>query len=510
MSKKPWFEVDRQGLAEIVERRGGKAWLIQELISNAWDETGVTAVTVKLDPHEGSPMVDLSVVDDSPTGFADLAHAWTLFAKSAKRTDVSKRGRFNLGEKLVLAFCKEASITTTTGSVIFDHRGRTVGRTKRDHGSEFFGVVRMTRKELDQARTDLRRLIPPSNIVTTIDGEILASREPLVTFSAYLWTEVPDDETGALCRRHAWCDVRLFQPLDGEVPMLYELGIPVVALDGDPLHVDVRQKVPLNLERDNVTPSYLRDLRSEVLNHAHDKLDAAALGGSWATDAMAAYNTSKDAIDAALTSRFGKERAAADPSDREAENLLKSRGMTIVHGGSLPKEVWSRVRDLGLVPAAGQIAPTPKPYHDGAPEVAIVPHEEQTPVMRIGVRFYRAVCRVLLGREIQIVLASEPHWPVAAVWHRGRNSMLVNVGKLPDWHFTDEAAMIELALHEIAHEKEDNHLCEAYHEEICRLAGKLYSSRDAIEKQIDMYRTENGAYSPTPFVTDGEDQAVAS
>ena len=37
----------------------------------------------------------------------------------AKKTDAAKRGRFNLGEKLVLALAKTALIETTTGSVQF-------------------------------------------------------------------------------------------------------------------------------------------------------------------------------------------------------------------------------------------------------------------------------------------------------------------------------------------------------------------------------------------------------
>jgi 3-(3-hydroxy-phenyl)propionate hydroxylase len=35
---------------------------------------------------------------------SDLTHAFTLFAESAKKGDAEKRGRFNLGEKLVGIF----------------------------------------------------------------------------------------------------------------------------------------------------------------------------------------------------------------------------------------------------------------------------------------------------------------------------------------------------------------------------------------------------------------------
>lgn len=501
MSKKPWFEVDREGLAEIVKRRGGLAWLIQELISNAWDEKGVTTVDVRIEPIENSPTVELSVVDDSPDGFKDLSHAWTLFAKSEKRGDVSKRGRFNLGEKLVLAFCREASITTTTGSVIFDHRGRTTGRSKRDAGSEFFGIVRMTRDELKQALIDLKRLIPPETITTTINGELLAPREPIHTWQEWLWTEVPDDE-GNLHRKVNEADIRTFKPLPGEKPMLYELGIPVVELDGDPVHVDVRQKVPLNLERDNVTPSYLRDIRTAVLNHMHDKLDVEALRGAWALDAMESYDVRKEALEAGITARFGDNRVGADPTDHEAENRLKAEGKTIVAGGSLPGGVWDRVKQHGLIKPAGQVSPTPKPYSEDGKNLNIVDVKTLPDVMQSGVLRYRAVCRVLLGRDITVLCAKDPHWPFGAVWHRGQDLLVINVSKLDADHFESPTSIYSLALHEIAHEFESNHLAEAYHEALCTLGGKLAVACTAGEVADEM-RALAGRPQPKKLIAPG-------
>jgi len=493
---KNWFTVDRKGLAEIVERRGGLAWLIQELVSNGWDEAGVTRVDVILEPHEGSPFVDVIVRDDAPDGFKDLSHAWTLFAKSGKRGDAEKRGRFNLGEKLVLAFCKEASIQTTTGTVIFDQRGRTVSsKSKRESGSEFVGTVRMTRAQLDQALVDLKRLIPPANITTTINGQKLDDRQPIKAWHEHLWTELPDEETGALARRVRHAEVRVFKPRPGESPMLYELGIPVVPLDGDPYHVDVRQKIPLNLERDNVTPSYLADLRASVLSHIHDVVRAEALTGAWATDAISNWRTPKEAVEAALTARFGEQRVIADPSDREAENRCKGKGYTVVHGGSLPKEAWERVRELGLMQPAGQVSPTPRHFDDDAPKCKLLEFDELSTLVKMGVRRYRAICRVLLGYEVTLLFADEPAWPVLATWFPGKRRMLLNVTKLGESHFWDDAAIYALAIHEIAHEVEGNHLDEKYHDELCRLAGKLACActRREIDSQMEAYRDEEAA-----------------
>src|SRR3954470_3510111 len=105
-----WFEVDRAGLGKQAEEHS-RGRLIGELIQNALDEAGVTQIAVALAPVPGRPLADLTVEDDSPEGFRDLAHAYTLFADSYKRANPEQRGQYNFGEKLVLAVCESASIS---------------------------------------------------------------------------------------------------------------------------------------------------------------------------------------------------------------------------------------------------------------------------------------------------------------------------------------------------------------------------------------------------------------
>src|ERR1041385_905392 len=93
-----WFEVDKDGLARVLERKG-KEFALFELIQNAWDEPGVSKVNVTLE-YLGWNKSRLVVEDDAPEGFRDLSHAFTFFADSTKKTNPEQRGRFNLGEKL--------------------------------------------------------------------------------------------------------------------------------------------------------------------------------------------------------------------------------------------------------------------------------------------------------------------------------------------------------------------------------------------------------------------------
>ena len=48
MKMNSWFEVDKQGFPKILERKG-KEFGPFELVQNAWDERGVTKVTMSLE-----------------------------------------------------------------------------------------------------------------------------------------------------------------------------------------------------------------------------------------------------------------------------------------------------------------------------------------------------------------------------------------------------------------------------------------------------------------------------
>lgn len=196
MATKNWFEVSKQGLAKLVERRG-KAFLLYELIANCWD-TGAKEVDVTL--GEIGRAVELSVTDNDADGFADLTHSFTLFAESSRKSDPTKRGRFNLGEKLVLALCKEAEIISVTGGVKFDTDGRHMLRARRARGTSFKATVKMNRTELTEVLKQVRSILPPKGVKTILNATEILYRTPVATVELTLPTELSDDE-GIVRRR---------------------------------------------------------------------------------------------------------------------------------------------------------------------------------------------------------------------------------------------------------------------------------------------------------------------
>lgn len=469
--RRGWFEVDKNGLSKLLEDRG-KARAIYELIQNAWDQK-VTRVDVEFLEIPNQPAATIVVADDDPDGFQDLRHAFTLFAESTKKSDPEKRGRFNIDEKMVLALCSHAQISTTTGSVEFRPDGtRRALRSARDIGSEFSGEIRITRDEFREALEGLRRLIPPEGVATYVNGALLDTRRPVKVFEAVLPTVTANGD-GILRRTRRKTTIRIFEARLGESPSVYELGIPVVET-GDRWHVDIGQKVPINMDRDNLPPSYLKELRALVLNEMHADLPKEDAACTWVQDALGNPDLTDEAITAIVEARFGEHRVGYDPSDLEANNRAVAEGFTLVHGRMLSGDQWRNVKRAGALLPAGQVFPTPKPYGDGPPEKVIDP-AEWTASMHTTAKYASVLAENLLGLKIAIKICNEPKVFWSANY--GCGILTLNVGKLGRKWFEAVASekMNQILLHEFAHQYAGNHLSEEYHEALCRLGAQLAS-----------------------------------
>jgi hypothetical protein len=236
---KGYFEVDKKGLAKLLEEKG-KQFAVYELIQNAWD-TSAKKVDITFKKIPGRPLARIVVTDDDPDGFIDLTHSFTLFAESVKKSDPTKRGRFNLGEKLVLALCTEASVASTKGTVFFNEDGTRRESKAKDcrtkSGSVFTGFIKMNQQEFADVEEMVHTLIPPEGVVTLFNGELLERPEKVGEFSCSLQTVISDEE-GNLKRTKRITRVDVYEPR-GSIAHIYELGIPVVE-SGDRYDLDVQ------------------------------------------------------------------------------------------------------------------------------------------------------------------------------------------------------------------------------------------------------------------------------
>lgn len=740
---KSTFEVDKKGLAKLLERRG-KEFAVTELVQNSWDEASSrvdVTLTKEKDADGVSRSVVLTVEDDNPEGFADIRHAYTLFAESLKKADSNKRGRFNLGEKLVIAVCSEARIETVKGTIVFADGGRREDPPMdgRDAGSRFWGRLAMTDAEFDRVIEVVHTLLPPEGVQTTFNGVTIPARSPIAEFTVALRTERADAE-GNLRPTTRKTLVRVIEPIPGEVPSLYELGIPVVET-GDRWHVDVCvapetrvltsdlryveagsvrpgdrllgfdetrdgkgkagrrrfapsdvlhadvirrpsyrltfddgtevvcsadhqwltaagkrrewmtteemltprngkpgssvvrlldawtenvsrdagylaaafdgegwllqkraggrgvhnrlgfaqnegvmldsvvrrlnaagfdfnvtqvpederntagrtaphfhvilanrantlrflgemrperllakldltllgaipaqrvqrliakeflgerevvsigtstrtfiaeglashncQKVPINMDRDNVPPGYLRDVRAQVLNHCHHLLSEQDASAKWVDAALEDEKVEGEAVTAVVKGRFGDKAVIADPTDREAEKIAASKGYTVIPGGALSKGAWKNVKEAGAVAPAGQVTPSPNPSA-GDNEVNTMVEEHWTPEIRARAEFAKRLCGVCLPEvtTLKVRIANAPQWPYAATWGKqggGTSELTLNLGRLGfAWFGKDhtDAKVLALLIHEMAHQHAPEHLSEKFYDECCRM-----------------------------------------
>lgn len=468
--KNNWFEIDKAGLAKILERKG-KEFAIFELIQNAWDEDGVTNVQVTLVPDSANGYAQLTVSDNSPNGFADIAHAYTLFAESKKKSNPEKRGRFNLGEKLVLALAKEARITTTTGTVIFNADGRRRSSETSAAGSKIYMVIRMKRDEIDKAVTACQRLVQPSLVTTTINGVPLTSTPMMKTFFAPLTTEVSDGE-GHLVRVTRSSNVEVFRASSTRPAAIYEMGIPVCEIDGKYIF-NVGQKVPLTMDRENVLPSFAKQLAVAAVNNMQDVLDSDDANTSWATEAATSPDIDPQALNVVMTQKFGEKRVIYDPSDPEANSRAAAEGFTVITGGQLSKAAWDNVRTHGAALPAGQVTPSPKPYSPDGKDLTLVKEltDGMVDVQAYAVKF----ARVILGKSIGVVFAAEATWPYAATYGPS-GTLVLNVGRLGKAWFdrkNNQQEIDDLLIHEFGHEYSGNHLSEDYYSALTKIGSKL-------------------------------------
>lgn len=464
-----WFDVDKEGLAKLLEARG-KAFVIYELVQNAWD-TSAKQVEIHLEKVPNSPKAKLRVLDDDPNGFQNFSDAYTLYAESTKKNDPTKRGIFGEGEIMCLAVCYEATIGTTTGTVRFDKTGRHTSRAKTKKGSYFQGTLRMNQEEFDECLAAVRALVPPPGVKTYFNGELLQAREPVATFTATLPTTVGDEE-GYIRPTRRQTEVRVYECYEDEEPHVYEIGIPVVETEGCKWHIDVQQRVPLNRDRNNVTPAYRRKLQTLVVNHLYEDIEEEESGEAWIREATADSEIDQEAFEVIMEKRHGDKAVIFDPSDIEGSHRATSQGYNVVGGRGLSRGEHENNRRWGTILPAGQVTPSPRPFHPDGDPLKTLDENKWTDAHRRVVKFAKDVAREVLDCNLHVTIANDIGWPFGGCYRRGE--LTINQGRLGKKFFDQiDDRLMRFLIHEFAHHYESDHLSEEYHKACCKVGARL-------------------------------------
>ena len=492
--KDNWIDVDREGMRKVLSRRP-KHFILTEPIQNAWDEP-ITKIEVDF-RMVGRNRCELVVIDDSPAGFENLTDAYTLFATSKKVGNPNLRGAFNKGCKDVMAFAVSGNIETTTGSVRFLETGeRAQGRQKRRSGTQVSFLLKLNKDEYEEACAVIPMLHVPEHIHMTFNGQVIAPAIPLKIISATLPTLIADEE-GILRSHTRKTEIKVFDHPCGE-KWIYEMGIPVCPT-GDQFSYDCSQRVPLNVERDNVPRAYLQKVRVAVANEMATAIQSAEeANADWARAATSDPNIEKTAFNHLLDLRLGEKRVSYDPSDPDAAGVAHSAGATVVHGRNLSAQEWNNARQFGSILPAGQVYPTKGEMVASR----LIPKAAWNKWQRVTARYWEDMAKELLGVDLFVsiieappqvgtiakYIKSEPtrqvQWNVS---HSGFPSLtmvcLEGIGVEID----------DLMLHEFSHEIAESH----YGHEILDAATKLGAKLKAlVMKKPESFKLE---YLNRPF-----------
>ena len=466
-----WFTVDKTGLAKLQHEKD-RFFILKELISNSFDEQ-INRCAVSLEYSDGE--VTVEVTDDSVEGFKRLSDAHTLFAESYKKGNVLQRGRFNIGEKLALSLFKEATITSTKGRIIFHKDGtRSQTSTKRDVGTTFSGIIKMTKREMDEIIEQCELIIPPENVTFSVNENLFHRPDVHKVFSESLPTVDIDDE-GNLKSAIRKTEIELFKKGIADVNYICELGIPVVETDIC-FTINVNQKVPMNKDRDNVSPAYLKKLRTYVLNETADELDDDEAKTSWVTEAL--EDAEPDAVVKVVGKRFGDDAVVFDPSDLEANKKAIASGVNVITGGSLSSKTWDNIRETRekhgwFVPPSGRVQEYKSSILHAGVGGDCLPKEAWTLGMREVAKFAEDAHKKIFNEPLVVQMADGKG--ASASYSRGNiNFYYVVLGK--GWFDLKnrKEEIVELIIHEFGHYYSSDHLSERYYDGLCRIGARLY------------------------------------
>jgi hypothetical protein len=489
---KAWFEIDSVGLGKTLAQQD-KFGLITELVSNSWDADGVTQVDITLTRPDESGITILTCVDNSPKGWSNLAHAHTMYAESDKKGLENKRGRFNEGEKKVVARSIESSLTTTTGTVIWNaDKTRTETTDTRPVGSEFVGKYTMTLQEWERVCHQARLLLTPRGIRTTFNGTQIKFRKDVGQFTDKLPCPLPDKE-GNVRNVERQAIIHIYDLLSGEQAMIFEMGIPIVELGDDKYHVNVMQKVPLSRDRDNVNPSYLRRIRAGVLNIQFGTLKPEELTASWTNDALSipkdsGHTVKDEVVQHVMKARFGENHVTRSVSDVGSAREAVSRGHNVVEGGALPKEVWARYKAVtdengdSVVRSSGQLFPTDSDH--GLDRAKVIPNTQWTEPMKAYAALIEMLSPKLIGKPSIVQFLNDKDEHIEGCFFNVGEKTTRKGFNREFGVFTVNLAYIdpskpqkcyELLLHELAHDvvRCNDHLDHRFYDTVTELGAKL-------------------------------------
>src|SRR3990172_1219252 len=167
------FEIDTEGFK--IQMSEMKLWrLIQEIISNSFDEMPVTEISC--DIHENKKNQIIVEITDNGNGFRDEKDIYTLFKDSYKRVNKNQRGRYNLGEKQFFARAVSGWVKTGKTLIEFQDDTRRISEIPEFKGAEVHAVFDKEDETLGETITWVRKVAVPEGKRLVINSQAVEAK----------------------------------------------------------------------------------------------------------------------------------------------------------------------------------------------------------------------------------------------------------------------------------------------------------------------------------------------
>ena len=280
-----WLAISTDGFAAMNAARPPEH-LVKELVQNALDsfadgQLGRIQLQFR---HWGD---HLSVdCEDNGSGIDALADLRVVYL-THKTDSHRKRGRFGRGFKEALCIAQQAQVVSGSQRLEFlrDNGERVTRQSQLAtplSGTRVSMQMPWSAEICEQLQGYFARFLVPEGIALEVNDQRIEPRPALHRIDTSLTTEVYDTGSQSWKKPNRRTTIQLVPCAANESPTIYEMGIPVAALDWSvPFHCDIQQRVPMNPNRDAVASGYPLKLHVACLPTLLDGMGEATVKEDW-------------------------------------------------------------------------------------------------------------------------------------------------------------------------------------------------------------------------------------
>jgi len=492
---KGWLTISTDGFASMNAARPAEH-LLKELVQNALDSLSRDQNgKVRLDYSHDGHWFEVTCSDNG-SGIEDLTDLRVVYLTHKIDSHI-KRGRFGRGFKEVLCISEQARVCSGCHQLEFLRKnGERITRMSKQPVAVSGTHVHMYMPWPAQITTQLdlyfsRFLVPPFAELYVNDCRILP-RQIEHEISASLSTEIYEAETQSWKRPKRRTTIQLVRTQPDETPMIYEMGIPIAALEWSvPFHCDIQQRVPMNPNRDAVASGYELQLHVACLPALLDCMDANAIKQDWV--GRAGRRCASEVQKRILSLAFGNNIARSVPrmGSRHFDEDARELGVQVIHTVQTSGGFREMLREF--VPSAKDLvredeqAKALKACTEGFAISAATRADDQRHqwmerqggrervqrCLEFAVWFCQKLVNSCKGYQLpvtaQLTLNTDPRSKLYAHWNED-NVLTLALDQDCFWHTPLGPESLEVLIHEAAHAMNMHHGLE-FRKELERLAG---------------------------------------